>query len=129
MSNQPDELRFLCSEQVNVMYEDDSWNTRSAIANLEEISYNSALLLTDECPPLWRPIVFSVKGNDLYGVVESIDEDQTLGYFISVKLDVQSRWRKQMFSPDHLLAVRGSKGQRGIEEIGTGAKVFTLGHR
>ena len=87
MSNQPEELVFLCSEQVKVLYEDECWNTLSAIANLEEISACSATLLLDENPQPNRHIAFSVKGHDLYGIVESADVDEALGCFVKIKLD------------------------------------------
>ena len=105
MPNQRDELSFLCSELVKVMYEDESWNTRCTIANLEEISATSATLLSDELPQLWRSIAISIKGHDLYGVVESIEVDEVLGCFIKIKLDAQHRWRKQLFVPDHFFAL------------------------
>jgi len=103
MSNQSAELSFHCSELVKVLYEDKSWNTRSTTANLEQISAGSATLLAGEHPPVWRPIAFSLKGHDLYGIVESLDVDPVLGCFIRVKLDAKHRWRKELVVPDHFL--------------------------
>jgi hypothetical protein len=103
--NQRGELTFLCSELVKVMYEDESWNTLCTTANLEAISASSATLLSDEQPQLWRPIAISVKGHELYGVVDSIEVDAVLGCFIKIKLDAQHRWQKQLFVPDHFFAL------------------------
>ena len=130
MSNQRDEFSFLCSEQVKVMYEDESWNTHCTIANLEEISATSATLLSDELPQLWRPIAISIKGHDLYGVVESIEVDEVLGCFVKIKLDTQHRWQKQLFVPDHFFALGRSNTQTNFKNVvGTIAKSFTLGRR
>ena len=74
-------------------------------ANLEQISANSATLLTDEPFEPGHAISFSVKGFHLYGSVESVDTDQTLGYFTKIKLDRKSRWHGRMFVPEHFLAL------------------------
>lgn len=126
MSTQSDDFRFLCSEQVKVLYEDESWNTHCTVANLEGISSNSATLLLDERPQPWRPIAFSLKGQDLYGIVESIDVDEVLGCFATIKLDSPYRWRNQSFLPDHFLALGTPTREASIHTI---AKSFTLAHR
>ena len=129
MANQSDELTFLCSEPVTVMYEDESWNTCAMSANLEEISPTSATVLSEECPQPWRPIALSIKGQDLYGVVESIEVDGVLGYFVKIKLDAQSQWQKQLGMPAHFLAVRRSTKRASVDSRATLNKYITLGRR
>lgn len=105
MSNQSDELNYLCSELVNVLYEDGLNHTRSTVANLERISSNSATLLAEERLEPGRPISFAVKGFDLYGRIESVEVDQTLGCFTKIHLHRNSRWHGRMFVPEHFLAL------------------------
>jgi hypothetical protein len=129
MSNQLDELSCLCSELVEVLYEDESWNTHRTIANLEEISPSSAILLSDEYPQPWHPIAISAKGHDLYGIVESVEVDEILGCFIKVKLEAPHRWRKELFMPDHCLALDQSTSEPNVSNVRTTVKSFALGRR
>ena len=126
MSIQSDDPKFLCSEQVKVMYEDESWSTYCTVANLEGISSNSAILLLDELPPPWRPIAFSLKGQDLYGIVESIELDEVLGCFVTIRLDSRYDWRNQSSLPDHFLALGKPIREAAIPRI---TKVSALVHR
>ena len=105
MWNQSEEPNYLCSELVSVLYEDKMNHTRSTVANLERISATSATLLTDEPLEPGDAISFAAKGFDLYGRVESVDADQTLGYFTKIELDRNSRWHGRMFVPEHFLAL------------------------
>jgi|SRR5579884_136100 len=95
----------LCSELVSVLYEDRSRKTRQTMANLEEISTDSALLCLEESVQRGRAISFRVKHYDLYGVVESCVSDPVLGYFVTVKLDKSSQWSEKWFTPEHLLSL------------------------
>ena len=104
MSNQS-ELSNPCSELVSVLYEDRSRSTRSTTANLEQISPNYVVLLSDTRLPPGRPVAVEAQGHDLYGTVESVEMDETLGCFTKVKLDATSRWNGRMFVPEHFLAL------------------------
>lgn len=104
MANQS-ESKNLCSELVRVLYEDHSRRTRAMIANLEQISLNYAVLLSDDCPQHGDPIMFDAQGHDFYGTVESIEPDETLGWFTKIKLDARSRWHGRLFVPEHFLAL------------------------
>lgn len=97
--------RYLCSELVTVIYEENPGELYQTIANLEEISMTSATILLDEQPRLGSPISVTDKGHDLFGRVLSRSYDSTLGWFVTVSLDANSVWRKKWFSPQHLLAV------------------------
>jgi hypothetical protein len=102
--------RYLCSELIPVLYEDTTGATRRLIGNLEEISGGSALLLTEQEIERGCPVAMAIKGNDLYGHVESSSHDEILGWFVKIHLDKDSRWSGQRFLPEHFLAI-------GIPEI------------
>ena len=126
MANQSDRESFLCSQLVKVLYEDESCQTHSAIANLEEISASSATLLSDDLPEPWRPIAFSAKGHDLYGIVESVDIDEMLGCFIKIKLDPLCRWQETSFVPDHFFAPSPPTSDASSNGLRAIAKAFAL---
>lgn len=97
---------YLCSELVTVIYEGHPGELHQTTANLEEISSRSATVLLGEKPRKGSPICVTVKGHDLFGVVLSQSYDRLLGWFVTLRLDANSVWRKEWFSPRHLLAVR-----------------------
>jgi len=97
--------RYLCSELVTVLYEDQPGEVCQVTANLEEISTTSAVVLLEERPRLGAPISLEIKGHDLYGIVTSSLYDATLGWFVSITLDPESCWRRESITPRHLLAV------------------------
>jgi hypothetical protein len=99
--------QFLCSELITVTYEEQPGEIHQAVANLEEISAECAVVLLDEEPGLGSPISLAVKGRDLFGVVKARVYDAALGWFAIVGLDADSRWHRDWFSPKHLLDVCG----------------------
>ena len=105
MANRKQTSRSLCSELVRVLYEDGSRQTHSAIANLEEISADTAALLSDDPPAVGAAISFTLKEIDLYGVVESVEHDPILGWFTTLRFDRSSRWNEHRFVPEHFLAL------------------------
>ena len=99
--------QYLCSELVTVTYEEQPGDLRQTVANLEEISTTSAVVLFEEKPSLGAPISLSIKGRDLFGVMTSSVYDAALGWFVTVTLDAASLWHRDWLSPKHLLTVRG----------------------
>jgi len=100
------EPRYLCSELVNVLYEDRQKNVHQTTANLEDISSNSAeLLLFDNILQPGTAISFCAKDHDLYGVVQSCEQDSILGWFARIRLDQSSRWSGRKFIPEHFLPI------------------------
>jgi hypothetical protein len=98
--------RHLCSELVNVLYEDRHKNFHQTTANLEDISAKSAeLLLFDNILQPGLAISFCAKDHDLYGVVQSCEEDPVLGWFARIRLDNSSRWSGRKFIPEHFLPI------------------------
>ena len=100
------EPRYLCSELVSVLYEDHQKNVHQTTANLEDISSNSAeLLLFDNILQPGTAISLCAKDHDLYGVVQSCEQDPILGWFARVRLDQSSRWSGRKFIPEHFLPI------------------------
>jgi hypothetical protein len=97
--------QFLCSELITVTYEDQPGEIRQTIANLEEISTDSAVVLLEEKPNVGASISLSVKGRDLFGVIKGSLYDAALGWFAIVALDTASLWSRNWFSPKHLFAM------------------------
>src|SRR6266481_3352504 len=104
MQHLDDSPRYLCSELVNVLYEDRQRQVHQTTANLEDISSGSAeLLLFDDILQPGLPISFCAKDRDLYGVVQSCEQDPTLGWFARIRLDKSSQWSGRKFIPKHFL--------------------------
>jgi hypothetical protein len=97
--------QFLCSELVTVTYEEQPGEIHQAVANLEEISTTSAVVLLEEKPNLGAAICFSLKGRDLFGLITSSVYNATLGWFITVTFDNESQWNRQRMSPKHLFTM------------------------
>jgi hypothetical protein len=96
---------YLCSQLVTVMYEDQPGEFCQITANLEEISNASATVLMDEKPRLGTPISLTLKGRDLFGLITSRLRYTDIGWFATITLDPDSTWRREWFSPKHLLGV------------------------
>ena len=112
-----DDPRYLCSELVNVLYEDRQRKVHQTTANLEDISSSSAeLLLFDDILQPGLPISFCSKDHDLYGVVQSCEQDPILGWFARIRLDKSSRWSGRKFIPEHFLPVR-RRSETEIHEL------------
>jgi hypothetical protein len=112
---------YLCSEIVTVTYENETGEIRQAIANLEEIASDQAVLLFEQPPCLGASISLEIQGRDLFGIARALLHDAALGWFVTVSLDTSSRWSRAWFAPKHLLAVCGCT-RKGM----TSAKVRDL---
>jgi hypothetical protein len=117
MQHLDDSPRYLCSELVSVLYEDRQRQIHQTTANLEDISSGSAeLLLFDNILQPGLPISFCAKDHDLYGVVQSCEQDPILGWFARIRLDKSSRWSCRKFIPEHFLPLRG-RSEAEIHEL------------
>jgi hypothetical protein len=126
MANPKQTSRCLCSELVSVLYEDSSRQTHRTIANLEEISRDTAALLTEHPLAVGAAISVTLKDMDLYGITESVEYDPILGWFTTIRLDRSSRWSGRRFVPEHFLALcsLGATAQPSSSQS-TPPKVFT----
>ena len=95
---------YLCSELITVTHEEQPGQIRQSIANLEEISTDRAVVLMDEQPRLGSSISLSIKGRDLFGVINAMLHDEVLGCYAVITLDPESRWNPDWFAPKHLLS-------------------------
>ena len=103
------------------MYEDQPGEFCQITANLEEISSHAVTVLMDEKPPLGAPMSITVKGRDMFGVVTSRLRYTNIGWFATITLDPDSAWRREWFSPKHLLGVCVHCAKEAVP-----AKVLTL---
>src|SRR5258708_29209674 len=112
MQHVDDNPRYLCSELVSILYEDGDRNVHQTTANLEDISSSSAeLLLFDNILQPGLAISFCSKDHDLYGVVQSCEQDPILGWFARIGLDKSSQWSGRKFIPQHCLPLLSGSGQ------------------
>jgi hypothetical protein len=101
MFDHSSDTRHLCSELVRIL----GGPSISLYGNLEEIGERSAVVLTES--PLQRrsKVLISCGMNQLKGTVETCTLDKTLGYYVQVRLDRNSRWNPRWFTPKHLYAL------------------------
>jgi hypothetical protein len=112
-----DNPRYLCSELVSILYEDVNGRVHQTTANLEDISSGSAeLLLFDNILQPGLALSFCSKDHDLYGVVQSCEQDPILGWFARIRLDKSSQWSGRKFIPEHFLPLR-SGSEREVHEL------------
>ena len=97
--------QYPCSELVTVTYEEQPGEIRQTIANLEEISITSAVVLFEEKPSLGASISLGVQGRYLFGVITSSIYHAALGWFVTVNLGDASLWHRDELAPKHLFAM------------------------
>ncbi len=73
------------------------------VANLEQISPSSAVLLADTAVENGCSVSFVVQGYELTGQVTAETLDDLLGWFLTVELDSATQWSPELFSPEHVL--------------------------
>jgi hypothetical protein len=105
MSHVANEPRYLCSELVNVLYEDPSLILNQIVANLEEISSTHATLFVEARLEPGSSVSFHAKGHDLNGFVASIEFHEILGWIVEIEFEPDFRWDIEMFTPDHSVAL------------------------
>lgn len=114
--------RDLCSELVSVAYPTSRGERIAVSGNLEEIAECSALVLAESAIPKGARIRVACESNELRGRVESCTYEESLGFFVEVKLDPASYWSRQWFTPQHLLGKCQSLTPKSLKP-----KVFHVG--
>ncbi len=96
---------MLCSELVDVQWEDRQGRKRESLANLEDISLSGVCLQMDEPVPNDTLLhIFHAKGEFQGNVRYCLFRD--VGYFLGVQLSPGCRWSPQDYQPQHLLDLR-----------------------
>ena|ERR1035438_3187707 len=97
------EHRMLCADLVEVSWLDKMGESRSAIANLEDISPEGACLMMETPVPLEFLLhVRSLRG-DFTGCVRYCQYDPECGYSLGLEFDEGSHWSARKFRPRHML--------------------------
>jgi hypothetical protein len=73
--------------------------------NLEEIGEWSALVLTQTAVSPGTKVRVKRQTEELTGSVRSCTFDRVLGFFIDIRLDIESRWSEKWFVPEHLFTL------------------------
>jgi hypothetical protein len=97
--------RFLCSELVTLILTDSRGITKQTHANLEEIAEWRVVVLCDIPVEPGTSALIRCESHQMRGVVESLASDPSLGYFVGIRLDEDSRWSEERFVPMHLLKI------------------------
>jgi hypothetical protein len=91
----------LCSELVSV-----AWDDTEGCGNLEEIGEWTAMLLLEDPVPRGAKVHIQCQEHQLRGFAETCTFEEPLGFFVGVRLDSDSRWSEEWFTPQHLLALQ-----------------------
>src|SRR4051812_30849845 len=114
MATQPTLTRHLCSQIVSIT-EVDNLKARPLPANLEEIGRSSVIVLTSGRVKRGTKVMIHCGNRALKGIARSCRFDPVLGFFVSIRLNWDSRWSPEWFLPEHLLfmfgASRGNEAQ------------------
>jgi len=102
--NSPDS-RYLCSHLITVAFCENGQRKSVVPSNLEEISEQTAVVLSDHRIRRGVRIDIDCKPHRLQGVVISSVYRHPLGFFSEVRLDPFSRWSERWFTPEHLFAL------------------------
>jgi hypothetical protein len=99
------EPRMLCADLIEVHWTDKSGRTRTALANLEDISLSGACLQLDVPVPHETMVRIAHPKIELSGRVRYCVFRET-GYFLGVQFEPGVRWSQKQFKPKHLLDPR-----------------------
>jgi hypothetical protein len=98
--------RHLCSQIVSIT-ELNKVHPRPHAANLEEIGRSSVLVLTSGRIKRGTKVMIQCGNRALRGIARSCRPDPMLGFFVSIRLDWDSRWSPESFVPEHMLFMFG----------------------
>jgi hypothetical protein len=97
--------RMLCSELVDVHWQDGHGQPRKVLANLEDISSSGVCLQMDTPVPLDTMLRICHNKGEFQGSVRYC-LFREIGYFLGVQLAPGSQWSPQAYEPQHLLDLR-----------------------
>jgi len=99
------EPRLLCADLMEFEWRDESGETATAWANLEDISGAGACIQVDRAVPVDAEVCIRSKKAELRGRVRYCVFRET-GYFVGIQFKPGSRWNRAEFRPKHLLDPR-----------------------
>ncbi len=96
---------MLCSELVDVHWVDHTGSSRTALANLEDISLSGVCLQMDDPVPLSTALrICHPKGEFQGSVRYCLFRD--IGYFLGVEFEPGCSWSPDIYKPQHMLDLR-----------------------
>lgn len=96
---------MLCADLIDVYWMDKSGRSRSALANLEDISLSGACIQMDNSVPLETLLRLAHSKTEMRGRVRyCVFRD--IGYFLGIDFEPGCRWTRDRFRPKHLLDPR-----------------------
>ncbi len=107
---------MLCADLIDVYWKDKSGRSRSALANLEDISHSGACIQMDAPVPLETLLRMAHSNTEMQGRVRYCVFRDT-GYFMGVDFEPGRGWTRNRFRPKHLLDPReliGRPAGRGM---------------
>ncbi len=96
---------MLCADLIDVYWMDHSGRSRSALANLEDISPSGACIQMDNSVPLETLLRLTHAKTEMRGRVRYCVFRDT-GYFLGIDFEPGCRWTRSRFRPKHLLDPR-----------------------
>ena len=99
------ETRMMCADLIEVHWKDHSGQTRTTLANLEDISLSGACLQVDLPIPLETNLRIGHRKGELQGRIRYCVYRE-IGYFLGVQFEPGSKWTQRLFRPLHLLDPR-----------------------
>ena len=112
--------RHLCSQMISIT-EVSNLKARPLPANLEEIGRNSVLVLTSGRVKRGTKVMIHCGNRALKGIARSCRFDPVLGFFVSIRLNWDSRWSPESFIPEHLLFMFGAASRNEPQGFPLGA--------
>jgi hypothetical protein len=96
---------MLCADLIDVYWMDQSGRSRSALANLEDISLSGACIQMETPVPLETVLRMAHSSTEMRGRVRYCVYRE-IGYFLGVDFEPGCRWTRSRFRPKHLLDPR-----------------------
>jgi hypothetical protein len=93
---------MLCADMVTVSWTDKAGRKCTATALLEDISASGGCLQFESAVPLGAILHWSCPNQEFTGEVRYCVYRE-IGYFVGVEFDLESRWSKKGYKPQHLL--------------------------
>ena len=120
MQERRTEPRMLCSELVDVRWQDGQGRQREALANLEDISTSGVCLQMDHPLPPDTPLRILHHRGEFQGSVRYCFYRE-IGYFLGVQFTPGYAWSPDAYQPQHLLdlqALVSRSAERAARESG-----------